>query len=381
MYAIMFQIVVSFLLNDFDIIKGLIYYSKQLKDMSTRICMEEPEVWKIFPLNDNYEVSNLGKVRNKKTKRIRRPSGNNSYQKIGLCRDGISKSYSIHQMVGITFLENKDSKPQINHLDKQKNNNDVSNLQWCTAAENNAHKCLTLKVETNQNLKVWRVDINSGERLELYDSIKDAAEWCVEHGFASTLESSAGNIGNVIRGVYKKSCGFKWYLNEQPDLENEVWKNITIHGKTFNNYFVSNLGRFKNYKGIIMENYKPHHTGYIYVRVEKKKYSLHHLVASTFIENPLSKPIVIHLDGNKTNNCVVNLEWGTLSEDAKHSHEIGLIKCFTRRIGQYNLEGDLIKEYDSIVQAMKETNIKSIKEVLYNKQKTAGGFIWKYLDE
>jgi hypothetical protein len=39
-----------------------------------------------------------------------------------------------------------------------------------------------------------------------------------------------------------------------------------------------------------------------------------------------------------------------------------------------------IKEYKTIIQAIKETNIKSIKEVLYNKQKTAGGFIWKYSD-
>ena len=53
---------------------------------------------------------------------------------------------------------------------------------------------------------------------------------------------------------------------------------------------------------------------------------------------------------------------------------------FTRKIGQYNLEGELIKEYTSIVEAMRETNVTSIKEVLYGNQKTAGGFIWKYLD-
>jgi hypothetical protein len=53
---------------------------------------------------------------------------------------------------------------------------------------------------------------------------------------------------------------------------------------------------------------------------------------------------------------------------------------FTRKIGQYSLDEELIKEYDSIVNAIRDLGITSIKEVLYNRQKTAGGFIWKYLD-
>ena len=129
-----------------------------------------------------------------------------------------------------------------------------------------------------------------------------------------------------------------------------------------------------------MENYKPHHSVYIYVRVNYKKYALHHLVASTFIENPDLKSAVNHIDGNKTNNSVDNLEWATIAENNQHNHNIGLIKTFKRKIGQYNLEGYLIKEYSSIVDAEKELKIQTIKKVLYNKQKTAAGFIWKYLD-
>jgi hypothetical protein len=129
-----------------------------------------------------------------------------------------------------------------------------------------------------------------------------------------------------------------------------------------------------------MENYKPHHSGYIYVRVNKNKYALHRLIATTFIENLTNKPSVNHIDRNKTNNCVTNLEWVTIQENNQHNHTIGLIKCFTRKIGQYNLDNILIKEFNSIVEAKKQTNVTSIKEVLNNRQKTAGGFIWKYLD-
>jgi hypothetical protein len=129
-----------------------------------------------------------------------------------------------------------------------------------------------------------------------------------------------------------------------------------------------------------MENYKPHHSGYIYVRINKDKYALHRLVASTFIENPNNKPVVNHIDGCKTNNCVTNLEWCTIQENNQHNHNVGLIKVYTRKIGQYNLQGELIKEYNSIIEGERETGVKSIKQVLYNKQKTAGGFVWKYLD-
>ncbi len=342
--------------------------------------MEEIEEWREFQKYNNYEVSNLGKVRNKKTGRILKSACNGGYLSVGLSRNGKSKTFRVHQLVGLCFIENPENKPQINHIDKDGTNNKYNNLEWCTAAENNIHKCLTLEQKTNQNLKIWRIDIVSGEKLELYNSIHNAAKWCVENRFSPSEHNARGNISCAVRGVYKTSCGFKWTLNEQPNLENEIWKNITINGITYNKYYVSTLGRFKNSKGIIMENYKPHHTGYIFVRVNIQKFSLHHLVASTFIENPHSKPVVNHIDGNKTNNSVINLEWATIPENNQHNHDVGLIKCFTRKIGQYNLSGELIKSFNSIVEAIKETKISSIKEVLYNKQKTAGGFIWKYLD-
>jgi len=342
--------------------------------------MADMEEWKQLPNYENYEVCNFGKVRNKKTGRILKNANNGGYQQVGLSRCGIIKSFSVHQLVGLCFIENPNNKKQINHLDKDRSNNNIENLEWCTAAENNNHKLLTLEVKTNQNLQIWRVDVVSGEKIELYNSICDAATWCVDNGHSPAIHNATGNISYSLNGRYKSSCGFKWVLYEQPNLENEIWKNITIKGQLFDNYYVSSLGRFKNSKGIIMENYKPHHSGYIYVRVNKQKYSLHHLVASTFIENPQLKPIINHIDGNKTNNSVINLEWCTIQENNQHNHNAGLIKVFTRKIGQYTLDGKLIKEFDSIVEAMRETKVSSIKQVLCKKQNTAGGFIWKYLD-
>jgi hypothetical protein len=303
------------------------------------------EQWKQILEYVNYEVSSYGNVRNKKTGRILKPARNGGYLHVSLSSNKIQKSFSVHQLIARCFIDNPENKPQVNHIDKDGTNNKLSNLEWVTAAENTAHKLLTLEVKTNQNLKIWRVDKNSDEKLELYNSIYDASVWCVEHGYSPSTHNARGNISYALNGRYKSSCGFKWVLDKQPNLENEIWKNITINGTT---------------------NYN--------------KYSLHQLVASTFIDNLDKKPIVNHIDGNKINNCISNLEWVTIQENNQHNHNIGLIKTFKRKIGQYNLEGDLIKEYNSIVNAEKELGIQTIKNVLCNKQKTAGGFIWKYLD-
>ncbi len=70
-----------------------------------------------------------------------------------------------------------------------------------------------------------------------------------------------------------------------------------------------------------------------------------------------------------------------VSENNKHAIDIGLKQFYKRKIGQYTIDDKLVKEFNSISEAMNETGIKTIKKVLYGKQKTSGGFIWKYLDE
>ena len=85
-----------------------------------------------------------------------------------------------------------------------------------------------------------------------------------------------------------------------------------------------------------------------------KTIALHRLVAYTFLENPENKEQVNHKDGNKLNNKVENLEWCSNRENQKHKFEIGLGNNFTRKVKQYDLNWNFIKEYDSIVLASKE---------------------------
>ena len=104
----------------------------------------------------------------------------------------------------------------------------------------------------------------------------------------------------------------------------EIWKNVP----EFNGiYQISNLGRLKSFKeiksGRILSNIN-RQGGYLSVVLQYKGFirytRIHRLVAETFISNPDNKPEVNHIDGNKQNNCVDNLEWVTRKE-----------KCSTRK--------------------------------------------------
>lgn len=105
----------------------------------------------------------------------------------------------------------------------------------------------------------------------------------------------------------------------------EQWKNAT----GFLNYQVSNLGNVKGLHGIILKQH-PNRDGYLAVTLytnshgNKKTVSVHRLVACTFIENPDGKREINHIDGDKSNNNVKNLEWNSISENRIHAYKTGL---------------------------------------------------------
>ena len=88
----------------------------------------------------NYKISRYSKVINKlSNKKIKPHLDKYGYLRINLYNNGINKKVYIHRLVALTFIPNPDNKPQVNHIDGNKQNNNISNLEWCTISENAKH--------------------------------------------------------------------------------------------------------------------------------------------------------------------------------------------------------------------------------------------------
>lgn len=157
----------------------------------------------------------------------------------------------------------------------------------------------------------------------------------------------------------------------------EIWKDIEgYEGK----YQVSNLGRVRRIEILPAHT---HYRGYKYVNLNQQHKYIHRLVASAFIENPDNLPTVNHIDENKENNTVSNLEWASYYENNHHGTAISR-RSITRskKVLQYDLEGNFIKEWDSAREIERElgySNV-SINQCCRGKIRKSKGFIWKFKD-
>ena len=153
---------------------------------------------------EKYEVSNLGKVRNIKSGKILKPHlRRDGYLVHGLWKNNKKKNLYLHRIIATAFIDNPEAKPQVNHIDENKTNNDLSNLEWCTIRENINHGTRTNRVAEKRSKKVVQLDLDDNV-LNVFKSMRQAGR---ETGI------DASSIAKCCNGKLKSSGGYKWRGN------------------------------------------------------------------------------------------------------------------------------------------------------------------------
>ncbi len=138
------------------------------------------EIWLRVKEYPNYSVSNLGRVKNNVANHIMIGGyDKDGYKQVTLQKNGKQYNRRVCRLVALTFIENPNELPMVNHIDENKENDNIDNLEWCTAQYNNTYGCRCNKT---------RKSVQCIETGKIYEGLRIAEK---ETGISHTNISSA----------------------------------------------------------------------------------------------------------------------------------------------------------------------------------------------
>ena len=160
---------------------------------------------------EDYFIDEYGNVYSLKSRRyVSQQKHKDGYYYVGLCKNGKRKSFAVHRLVAVHFIENDNNFPQVNHIDENKENNNVNNLEWCTEKYNSNYG----SARQRQAKKVSRavVCIETGE---VFLSQKQAGE---------KINVSWKHISNCCKNDRHTCGGYHWRYASCEEAENALQK-------------------------------------------------------------------------------------------------------------------------------------------------------------
>lgn len=158
---------------------------------------------------ESYRVSDIGRIKNSSGLIMKLYKDRMGYIYVCLTNNGIPKKFKVHRLVATAFIRPPKEKEQVNHIDGRKWNNNVQNLEWCSAGDNQRHafRIGLKKGKSGADNPAWiskiaQYDLN-GNKMRVWDSFRAIMR---ETGF----DKSA--IHRHIKGNknYSHAYGFKW---------------------------------------------------------------------------------------------------------------------------------------------------------------------------
>jgi hypothetical protein len=339
-----------------------------------------------WPVNENYLIYNTGKIYSLTSKRFLTQRVMGGYYHVDLSANNTSKPYRLHRLIAQYFVINDSPliNTIVNHKDSNKLNNHFSNLEWTTIKGNNIHhtKSKNYKRE-RKSYKVDQIDIVENKIITTFESTKDASS-----KLSVSLEAIRTRCLGKVKSNIRINGKFYMFQYNQENIINEIpTGSKQIEG--LQNFYITDDGcvystRIKRFMKLELSS------GYHVCKLKGKMYKVHRLVAKHYIPNddPENKKIVNHLDSNRTNNHVSNLQWCTASENARHAIDIGNNTKCKRAVKQISLETkETINIFRSCMEASETCNIKYSalikcchKNINKEKNDILQGFRWEFVD-
>ena len=271
--------------------------------------------------DSDYIIYADGRCYSNKSHKFLTPKMSAKYPSYNLTLDGNKKAVKVHRMVAETFIEQPEGKNIVNHKDGDTHNFKKENLEWVTAQENSLH--------------------------------------AREAGLSTNNDQTAVLLqDNLIPG--------------------EIW--VPLIG--FDNYNISNYGRIVNKNTKRIKKTPLDNNGYPHTNLWKdgkgKTFQVHRIEFQSFYpEEDLEGFVINHIDGDKTNNKLSNLEKTTYAENNLHAEYISKTHACAKAVLQLDIDGNIISEYPSIKEAEAQTKTSCISRAIRNNY-CANGFYWKF---
>lgn len=336
--------------------------NKKAKPIETVDEKESADGFRIIAMAPTHEVNRLGEIRHVVNKQILKPCVVDGYLQINFYTYG---THRIHRLVALAFVHNPEPDKLIivNHIDGNRANPCANNLEWTTSGGNTRDAAAKGRIGAGGRA-IIQMDPKTKNIIQQFKTTTAAAKHIKCERCTLIAAAKKGHV----------SKGFLWKFakeKDNSDFDGEEWRDISVAA----GYQVSNFGRVRTRDGKVMalQNMNGYRIISLMIAPETKKtFMIHQLVAIAFLPPPkIGETMVNHLDENRSNNCLTNLEWTTPRGNSVYSLGRAVQKLDP-------ITGEVLERFDCTKDVT--SSYTWLKESIRNNT-LLKGFKWRFADE